>query len=148
DRRIFHNRPLGIFHGQPLPVSSQAPFQHELRFAFFRGQETDDVFVQTFRYGFRLDVGDKACLVITIEEGVQMFVDGTHSVNSTLEVFALFLFFNSGPGLCVRGNSLTGTRIMSATLTSSRVRRTISLIRCQLLRIWQSDSTEQAPGVA
>src|SRR5690606_2176572 len=97
------------------------------------------------------DFGHKTRRILPIQNGVNWVgYATTHSEKLHVEGHAAVTFaggFDSDrrPGK----NSMVALGVsMSAMDTCSNVLRTMALIRCQLLRILQSASTLQVPGVA
>jgi len=72
DGRIMNVGPLGLrlrfLQFRPVAIRFEPPIEHELGLLLFRRNQTNDVFIQTGRYGIRLDVGDEAVLVLTLGE--------------------------------------------------------------------------------
>ena len=75
--RILQMRPARVFFlrvgGQllPMPPCPQAPCKQPLRLVFLGGNQTDDIFVKTFRYRIGLDVRFPAVFVLAGSDLVQ-----------------------------------------------------------------------------
>ena len=62
--RYVQMRPPRHLHFLPFAESIEAEIQQPLRLLLFRGNEPDDVFVQTFRNEFLLHIGDETVFVL------------------------------------------------------------------------------------
>ena len=47
-----------------MPVRSQSPLKHEFRLVFLGRNQANDIFIQTRRYGVRIDISEEAVLVL------------------------------------------------------------------------------------
>src|SRR5262245_7282682 len=64
DRRILHERPGRLFHGQPTLERPQPPFEHPFRLALLSRNVAHDVGVEPRRRQLLLQLSDKAVLVL------------------------------------------------------------------------------------
>src|SRR5690606_18578557 len=150
-RRKVHMRPFRRCHFKPFAIRGKPPFEQELRLLLDCGKLAYCLFVQTRRESDRFDIGHKTRRILPIQEGVDGVGCATaHSEKLHVEGHAAVTLaggfdWDRRPGT----NSMVALGVtMSATETCSSVLRTIALMRCQLLRILQSASTLQVPGVA
>ena len=59
----LHVRPIGLPHGQPVPIGLKAPGEHPFGLLLLGGDQTNNLFVQTRRDGLLFNVRDKTVLV-------------------------------------------------------------------------------------
>src|SRR5690606_15406151 len=125
------------------------------------GDQVDRLFGQPFRDRVGLDLGDETGRILTIEEAVDLGGRGTHAMDSSrdcagcatgtrvarLRPRAAAVFTAGFTGSASDSSSGT-TRIMSASVTLSSVRRTMRLMRCQFERMRQLRSNPQMPDAA
>ena len=64
--------PVGLLHVLPTAKSVQSPLKNEVGLIFFGGKKTNDVFIQARRQGIGFDVRDKAFLVLTTNQFIQV----------------------------------------------------------------------------
>src|SRR5690606_39314840 len=101
------------------------------------GQAANHILVEPLGEGLGLDLRDEACLVVAVEKGIELVVDGTHLDRPQFVIFGMALREpGSGAGTRTgeageRGAPASSPSSMSATVTDSSVRRTIRLMRCQ-----------------
>src|SRR6266508_1885756 len=55
---------LRFFQFGPMPVRFQSPLKHEFRLVFLGRNQANDIFIQTRRYGVRIDISEEAVLVL------------------------------------------------------------------------------------
>src|SRR5690606_19290122 len=135
DRRKIYLGPVRRFHGLPQTEGIKPPVQQKLRLAFDGGKTTNDIFRQTGRKRLGFNLRDETRRVFPIHDRIEAVVKGVHlrmlqgaECEGSVQTAALSAV------LSIRGNSMgcSGAgRIMSATLTSSSVRRTMALMRSQ-----------------
>src|SRR5208282_2041208 len=72
DRRIAHERPARLRHGEPVPEGLEPPRDEPLGLAFLRGDEADGVLGETLGRALLLDIGHEAVLVLALGDRAEL----------------------------------------------------------------------------